>query len=81
MDGRHRRHLRAHAGTSVIAVLRWFNYQLDPQVYMIDQLPVKVNSDEVLLTVAITWAICTLATLYPALKAARLTPVDGLRNE
>jgi lipoprotein-releasing system permease protein len=67
------------AGTSVVAVLRRFNYQLDPHVYMIDQLPVKVNADEVLLTVLITCAICTLATLYPALAAARLTPVDGLQ--
>lgn len=69
------------AGASVISVLRRFNYQLDPQVYMIDKLPVKVNPDEVMLTVAITWLICTLATLYPALKAAKLSPVDGLRNE
>jgi lipoprotein-releasing system permease protein len=69
------------AGASVIAVLRRFNYQLDPRVYMIDQLPVKVNFDEVMLTVAITWAICALATLYPALKAARLLPVEGLRYE
>jgi lipoprotein-releasing system permease protein len=69
------------AGASVIAVLRRFNYQLDPRVYMIDQLPVRVNPDEVLLTVMITWIICTVATVYPVWVAARLTPVDGLRYE
>jgi lipoprotein-releasing system permease protein len=69
------------AGASVITCLRRFHYALDPKVYMIDSLPVKVNPDEVLLTVAVTWAICTLATLYPALKAAKLAPVDGLRYE
>jgi lipoprotein-releasing system permease protein len=69
------------AGASVIGVLRRFHYQLDPRVYMIDSLPVKVNPDEVLLTVAVTWSICTLATLYPALRAAKLAPVDGLRYE
>jgi lipoprotein-releasing system permease protein len=67
--------------TSVIAVLRRFNYQLDPRVYMIDQLPVRVNPDEVLLTVIITWLICTTATIYPVFVAARLSPVDGLRYE
>jgi lipoprotein-releasing system permease protein len=69
------------AGASVIAVLRRFHYQLDPRVYMIDSLPVRVNPDEVLLTVLITWAICTLATVYPARVAARLAPVEGLRYE
>jgi lipoprotein-releasing system permease protein len=69
------------AGGSVIMVLRRFNYQLDPRVYMIDQLPVRVNPDEVLLTIAIAWSICILATIYPAHKAARLLPVEGLRYE
>ena len=50
-------------------------------VYLIDHLPVKLNVDEVVMTAAITLAICLLATVYPALRAARLPPVDGLRYE
>jgi lipoprotein-releasing system permease protein len=68
-------------GATVIAVLRRYKYQLDPHVYLIDQLPVKVNSDEVVMTACITLAICFLATLPPALRAARLAPVEGLRYE
>ncbi len=68
-------------GTAVVAVLQRYNYQLDPHVYLIDKLPVKVNSDEVIMTACITLAICFLATLPPALKAARLPPVEGLRYE
>jgi lipoprotein-releasing system permease protein len=68
-------------GATVVAVLRRYNYQLDPHVYLIDQLPVKVNLDEVVMTACITLAVCFLATLQPALKAARLTPVEGLRYE
>ncbi|MDB4966098.1 MAG: hypothetical protein JWN44_1787 [Myxococcales bacterium] len=68
-------------GMVTIVILRRYNYQLDPHVYLIDQLPVKVNLDEVLLTACITLSICFLATLYPALKAARLEPVEGLRYE
>ncbi|HEX4459971.1 MAG TPA: ABC transporter permease [Polyangia bacterium] len=68
-------------GGATVAVLRRYNYQLDPHVYLIDQLPVRVNLDEVLLTAAITLAICFVASLVPALQAARLTPVEGLRYE
>ncbi len=68
-------------GAATVAVLRRYNYQLDPHVYLIDQLPVKVNADEVLLTAGITLAICFVATLVPALQAARLEPVEGLRYE
>lgn len=68
-------------GATTVGVLRRYNYQLDPHVYLIDQLPVKVNSDEVIMTACITLAICFLATLVPALQAARQAPVDGLRYE
>ncbi len=68
-------------GLTTIAILRRYKYQLDPHVYLIDQLPVKVNLDELVLTACITLAICLLATLYPAVKAARLPPVEGLRYE
>jgi lipoprotein-releasing system permease protein len=68
-------------GLTTIAILRRYHYQLDPHVYLIDQLPVKVNVDELVMTACITLAICLLATLYPAVKAARLPPVEGLRYE
>jgi lipoprotein-releasing system permease protein len=68
-------------GLTTIAVLRRYDYQLDPHVYLIDRLPVKVNPDELVMTACITLAICLLATLYPAIKAARLPPIDGLRYE
>ena len=68
-------------GLTTIAVLRRYGYQLDPHVYLIDRLPVKVNVEELVMTACITLAICLLATLYPAIKAARLPPVEGLRYE
>ncbi|MGZ3406323.1 MAG: FtsX-like permease family protein [Polyangia bacterium] len=68
-------------GLTTIAILRRYNYQLDPHVYLIDQLPVKVNVDELVMTACITLAICLVATIYPALKAAWLPPVEGLRYE
>jgi lipoprotein-releasing system permease protein len=58
-----------------------YNYRLDPKVYLIDQLPIVVSSKEVALVAGITMVISGLATLFPAMKASSLTPVEGLRYD
>jgi lipoprotein-releasing system permease protein len=68
-------------GLLVCGVVERYGYALDPKVYLIDRLPVRVSGEELLLTAAITLAICFVATIYPSLKAATLRPVDGLRYE
>ncbi|MBI4509439.1 MAG: ABC transporter permease [Deltaproteobacteria bacterium] len=68
-------------GLLLCHVVARFGYPLDPKVYLIDRLPVRVNPWEVVLVAAITMLICMLATLYPALKGSSLRPVDGLRYE
>jgi lipoprotein-releasing system permease protein len=56
-----------------------YQYQLDPKVYLIAQLPVAISGREILFVAATTQLICMLVTLYPAFRAARLRVVDGLR--
>jgi lipoprotein-releasing system permease protein len=68
-------------GLLLCLVVRRYGYQLDARVYLIDELPVQIQASELALTAGITLAICFLATIYPALKAAFLKPVDGLRYE
>jgi lipoprotein-releasing system permease protein len=58
-----------------------YGYPLDPKVYLIDRLPIDVHAVEVALVAGISLLICFVATLYPALKASRLRPVEGLRYE
>lgn len=50
-------------------------------VYMVESLTVKVRAAEVVVTVLAALGISHLATLYPALKAARQRPVDAMRYE
>jgi len=54
---------------------------LDPEVYYIDNLPVLIEPAQFALVALMSVAIAFLATIYPATKAARLRPVDGLRSE
>ena len=58
-----------------------YGLPLDPEVYYIDRLPIHV---EFIAVTAVTIAgivISVLATLYPAMMAARLRPMEGLRYD
>jgi lipoprotein-releasing system permease protein len=68
-------------GIALGKVVAKYGYPLDPKVYLIDQLPIQVNAVESILVGIITMVICFVATLYPALKASSLRPVEGLRYE
>ncbi|WP_438027980.1 FtsX-like permease family protein [Sorangium sp. So ce233] len=61
--------------------LSWFGVRLDPDVYYIDRLPVNVNGSDYAMVAVAALIICTIATLYPARAASKLSPVDGLRYE
>jgi lipoprotein-releasing system permease protein len=68
-------------GGAVIAYLNVFHFPLDPKVYLINHLPVRVSPTEFLVTIAIALAICVTATLIPSYWAARLLPADGIRPQ
>lgn len=61
--------------------LSWFGVRLDPDVYYIDRLPVNVNAADYAMVAVAAFLICTIATIYPATAASKLSPVDGLRYE
>jgi lipoprotein-releasing system permease protein len=66
-------------GVAVCALASAYGYPLDPKVYLIATLPVRITAGEILFVAASTQLICLLATIYPALRAARMKVVDGLR--
>ncbi|MEP6689970.1 MAG: FtsX-like permease family protein [Gemmatimonadaceae bacterium] len=55
--------------------------KIDPSVYFIDHLPVKLQPLDVTWIVLASIAIAAVATLYPAIQAARLYPVEAIRHE
>ncbi len=68
-------------GLSMCSFIEKFGLQLDPDVYYISNLPVNVDGGQFVMVAAISLALSYLATLYPATKASRLSPVDGLRED
>jgi lipoprotein-releasing system permease protein len=55
--------------------------EIPAEVYFIEQLPVAVDPYEVLLIVGSSLLVSLLATIYPALQASRLVPVEAIRHE
>ena len=68
-------------GVGICWMIKTFGIGLDPDVYYITNLPVHVEPVEVALVGVAALGLSYLATIYPALLAARLKPVEGLRYE
>ena len=54
---------------------------LDPTIYFIDHLPVATQPADVAWIVLASIVTAALATLYPAIQASRLYPIDAIRHE
>ncbi len=68
--------------TLVAGLERLLNTQfLDARVYYMSDLPAYVELGDVLKVCAVALALCVLATLYPAWRAARTAPAQALRHE
>jgi lipoprotein-releasing system permease protein len=53
---------------------------LNPEVYFIDHLPVARQPLDIAVTVVASLLIAAVATVYPALQASRLLPVEAMRE-
>jgi lipoprotein-releasing system permease protein len=58
-----------------------YTFPLDPKVYFISSLPISMHPIEFVLPALVAILICLLATVFPAMYAAKQRPADGLRAE
>jgi len=54
---------------------------LPPDMFMVSDVPVVLNPWNFIAVAAATIVLCLLAAIYPALQAARLSPVEVIRYE
>lgn len=62
-------------------LLTRYHFPLDPQVYLIRYVPVQPSLAEFAFTAVVAMLVALAASFVPAVWAARLAPVEGLRYE
>lgn len=58
-----------------------FGIALNPEIFYIDRLPVRVDALELVVVGTSAALVCVLSTIGPALYASRLRPIDAIRED
>lgn len=67
-------------GVGMTYILRTY-VKVPAEIYSIEHVPVDLQLTDMLVIITAAMAITYLATIYPAMRAAKLQPVDALRYE
>jgi len=68
-------------GLLVASIIEQMNIGIAADVYMVGSVDVQLNPTEICVTLLASMLISHLATIYPALRAARQSPVDAMRYD
>ena len=67
-------------GLGVCFIILLVGYPLDPEVYLIDRLPIQITPALVAAVGVMAVLLTTATTLYSSARASRMSPIEGLRH-
>lgn len=74
--------LAVNVPTVVPVLEQWLGFQIMPgDVYYVTRIPSSLETEDVLIISSAAFVLTSLATLYPARRAARVNPAVALRYE
>ncbi|OGS12035.1 MAG: hypothetical protein A2234_09865 [Elusimicrobia bacterium RIFOXYA2_FULL_58_8] len=53
--------------------------ELPADIYYITKVPVELKVMDILSIAGVSYALCMLSAVYPALRASKVSPVDAIR--
>ncbi|MBX7137820.1 MAG: ABC transporter permease [Oligoflexia bacterium] len=62
-------------------MLKRYGFPIDERIFQMSTLPIRIEPVNFIAVGIAAFAICCVATIYPALRASRLQPSDVLRHE
>lgn len=67
-------------GRLVVLAINSIDFNLDAKVYMISELPARLNWSDIMVVAFGSAAVVLLSCVFSSLRAIRINPVDGLRK-
>ncbi|HBA60254.1 MAG TPA: lipoprotein-releasing system transmembrane subunit LolC [Elusimicrobia bacterium] len=72
--------LGAALGVGICAFISTYPVvELPSDIYYITKVPVAITARDLLTTIGVSYLLCMLSTVYPALRASKISPVDAIR--
>jgi lipoprotein-releasing system permease protein len=68
-------------GLLVCLVISKYQFDLPDGVFLIKTVPVRIYANNFILVACASFAVCLIASIYPARQAAKLDPVEIIRYE
>ena len=69
------------AAVIICFMLRRVEFPISKEIYFFATLPVQMSVETFAIVIVSTLLISVTATLYPSIKAAGITPIEGLRHD